>query len=335
MMARSRTLTETSDVLDFDPPVLLRSPHVQTVLSSRLGGRASAEALETSAETLTLTCSRGVRLLAVLNSPRETAPLVILIHGWLGQADSPYLTRAARVLAEAGFSVARLLLRDHGGTAALNAGMFNSARIDEVVEACNLLIEHAGAHSAGLMGFSLGGNFALRVGCDPHRDPRLRAVLAICPVVDPARSVGKLDTGWIGYRWYFLRKWRRALKEKQAAFPTRYDVDDALTLPTIGALTNYFVERYTPYRDSDDYYARYTLTNATFEDIDIPMQIVAAADDPVIPVSTVHAIESRDLLGVSVTRFGGHCAYIGGFGGESVLGSHARRYFLARLPVQP
>lgn len=315
-------------MIDLDPPALLRSPHVQTVLSSRIAGRLRGdEPLLDAAETVTINCGDDIRLKAVVNDSGPQAQLVILIHGWLGEADSPYLRHAAHALHADGFSVARLLLRDHGDTSGLNEEMFNSARIDEVVAACNWLIDRYGRRGAGLMGFSLGGNFALRVGRNPHRDTRLGAVLAICPVIDPVRSVEVLDTGWFAYRWYFLRKWRRALREKQAAFPGIYDVEGGLGLPTVGELTDYFVARYTPFANSAAYYAEYTLTNEDFVGVDTPARVVAALDDPVIPVDTVRALQSSGALDVIVTRFGGHCAYIENYGLGSAVGRHACHYF--------
>ena len=92
---------------------------------------------------------------------------------------------------------------------------------NELVAVLMLQQEH-GAGRGGVLGFSLGGNFALRVA---------RALqiptLAICPAIDPEATMRAIDAGWTGYRWYFIRKWHRALKAKQQAFPDRYDFSPA------------------------------------------------------------------------------------------------------------
>src|SRR4029434_11355431 len=90
--------------------------------------------------------------------------------------------RAAVALHGAGFRVARLLLRDHGDTAALNAEMCHAARIDEVLSACNALSERYGSGRTGLLGFSLGGNFAVRVAAHDACSRSIARVLASCPV---------------------------------------------------------------------------------------------------------------------------------------------------------
>jgi predicted alpha/beta-fold hydrolase len=321
--------------IDFriQPPLVLRSPHLQTVLSSRAvrGLGRVGRALLDSAERVTIDCRDGVRLVALVNSTDTPAPLVILLHGWLGNADSPYSRRAASALHRAGFRIARLLLRDHGDTAALNPEMFHSARIDEVVDACNALSRRYGNGRTGVLGFSLGGNFAVRVAAHPQADPSIAAVLAICPVIDPAAAVTAIDSGWVGYRWWFLRRWRRALAAKQAAFPDRYDFTDALSLPTIAGLTDYVIPRHSEFPDTECYYAAYRLTHEVIARLRTPVHVVAALDDPVIPGKDVETLVETDRLSVTRSPYGGHCAFIETFGLESRLNAAAPRYFARAL----
>jgi predicted alpha/beta-fold hydrolase len=317
------------DTMEFRPPRLLRSPHVQTLLSSRLvrGFDTTGFDLLQRAATLTLECRDAVRLQAVVNADRTGAPLVIVVHGWLGRADSPYVRRASTALYRAGFNVARLLLRDHGDTAGLNPELFNAARIDEVVDACNLLAARHGSAGTGLMGFSLGGNFSLRVAAHPDCSPAMRACLAVCPVVDPATSAAALDAGWAPYRWYFVRKWREAFAAKAAAFPGRYDFSATRRMDRIGALTDYLVERYTPFANAADYYAHYTLTPARLAPIVMQTRVLATADDPVIPLATVEPLRGANGGLVELSARGGHCAFIENYGLRSALDAYAVRYF--------
>ena len=58
-----------SRFMQFDPPPLLRSPHMQTLLSSRLvrGFSSAGQALLERAETIIVPCGEGVRLQALAN----------------------------------------------------------------------------------------------------------------------------------------------------------------------------------------------------------------------------------------------------------------------------
>ncbi|MFW6093958.1 MAG: YheT family hydrolase [Pseudomonadota bacterium] len=318
--------------MEFRPHPLLRSPHVQTLLSSRLlrgtAGTAASPAAGGGAGTGVeiLPCRDGVRLQALVDAQPEPAPLVVMIHGWLGGPDSPYMRRASTALHAAGFSVARLTLRDHGGTAQLNEGLFNAARIGEVVDAVNVLVERHGGAGCGLLGYSLGGNFVLRLAAHAETSARVTTALAVCPVLDPEAAVTALDRGWIGYQRYFLRKWRQAFAEKEAAFPELYDFSTARRLSLVTTLTDYFVPRHTPYRHAGEYYSHYTLTRSFFQRLRIPARILATEDDPVVPVA--HA---RALLGgageLTLVPYGGHCGFIEDFRLTSALERYLERFF--------
>lgn len=232
-------------------------------------------------------------------------------------------------LHEAGFSVARLLLRDHGGTAQLNEELFNAARIDEVVDACNWLAEHCASDGCGLMGYSLGGNFVLRLAAHPEISPRFRSALAVCPVLDPAASVIALDRGWIGYRRYFVGRWRKAFDAKRQAFPERYDSAVVHRLSLVATVTDYFVSRYTPFRDADEYYSHYTLRREFFRRMRMPVRILSTEDDPVLPAEHARALlgPGGDAEVVTLVSHGGHCGFIQDFRLTSPLEDYAVGYF--------
>ncbi|MBH81235.1 MAG: alpha/beta hydrolase [Gammaproteobacteria bacterium] len=286
----------------YQPPWWLKNGHVHTVFSSRARAHWIAKhtaPLQQSSERMILTTASGARLEAWVNA-QVGKPTVVLIHGWLGHADSSYMLSAAASLSQAGYSVVRLNLRDHGETAHLNEALFHSARIDEVVDAV-VQIKQSTDQNVGLLGFSLGGNFSLRVA----KATGLHAI-AVCPAMDPAATSLAIDDGLAIYRWFFLRKWRRALLAKQAAFPDIYDFGPAMQLNRVTSLTELFVREHTPYPNVADYFQRYTLTGPVLRDT--PGTIVFAEDDPVIPPSGFEGLpDSLEL--VRVPR-GGHCAFV-------------------------
>ena len=289
----------------FEPPAWLRNPHVQTILGSTgrrlIPSTASADvrASETQ-EDVTLPC--GVTLRAKLNAPAATdAPLVAIIHGWLGCDYSSYVLSAAARLLEAGYGVARINLRDHGGSESLNVDLYNSARTLEVVELVQHLAARSPAQTTAVIGFSLGGNFALRVA---------RATgyptLAVCPALDPATTLERIDGGSPVYRGYFLRKWHNNLRAKEAAFPKVYNFRRAYSLRSVSAMTDHFVRDHSDYDSTPDYFADYDLTGDALEGV--RATIVYAADDPVIPIRQFQGLPpSIELV---PTRYGGHVSYL-------------------------
>ena len=150
-------------------------------------------------------------------------------------------------------------------------------------------------------------------------------------VIDPEKAVRAIDSGWVGYRWYFLRKWRQALVEKQGAFPDAYDLDAALKLPSVAALTDYLVARHLPFVHSREYYQHYTLTGNGLAGLEIPTRILAAADDPVVPIGDVETLDGSRHLDVVVSRFGGHCGFIEDFRLRSALDWYTPEFFTSKL----
>jgi predicted alpha/beta-fold hydrolase len=252
------------------------------------------------AERRILDTAAGVKLEAWLSLQAGSSPTVILIHGWLGHADSSYVLSSAGELFNRGFSVVRLNLRDHGDTAHLNEEMFHSARTEEVVDAVRQIAALVQG-PVGVAGYSLGGNFALRIA----RETGLPS-LAICPAIDPPASMTSIDSGLSVYRLFFLQKWQRALRQKEIAFPDRYEFTQARKLRTVGDLTDLFVRDHTDYPDTASYLAAYTLTGDSLRDTEAT--VIYAEDDPVIPA------QGFELLPTSIrkvsSRHGGHCAFI-------------------------
>lgn len=288
----------------FLPPKVLRSPHVQTLLGSRGRGywvtKRAAELLAASRQEI-ITCSDGIKLEAWVSSQADPAPTVVLIHGWLGHADSGYVLSAGAELWSRGFSVVRLNLRDHGDTAHLNQELYNAARTPEVVEAVTKIRDDCAAGTCGVAGFSLGGNFALRVA----RELGI-ATVAICPAMNPATTMQQIDLGWTGYRLFFVRKWQNAMRRKQLAFPDHYRFDRALHLSTVSAMTDFFISEYSDYSSTEEYFAAYTLTGSELDQC--RATIVFSEDDPVIPASDFRNLP--ESLQVTSQRHGGHCAFI-------------------------
>jgi uncharacterized protein len=288
-------------------------------MRTRWLGRAAAGLRAGSSATL-IDCSHGVRLLG-LHTPAPGRPrgLAVFLHGWEGCADSHYILSAARLLSTAGFQIFRLNFRDHGGTHGLNPELFHSCRIEEVIDAVRKLRHRHPDLPTFLIGYSLGGNFALRVAAGAGSELELEKVIAICPVLSPHSTMHALERGpWV-YRAYYLNRWRRSLKAKAAAFPGLYDFGDLRRLPTLTATTEFFLDRFTDFPDLDTYLHGYAITGSVLAGLAVPARLLAAADDPVIPVRDLDDLASSDRLAITVTRHGGHCAFLEDFALRSWL----------------
>lgn len=301
---------------EFRAPFGLRHRHVQSLLAAwpvRRGLlRRRARTLLSAARREILDCGDGIRLLGLYSpAPAPSRGLAILLHGWEGSAEATYVLSVGATLHAAGLDVFRLNFRDHGDTFALNRELFHSCRIDEVVAAVRTIIAAHPAPHAFLVGHSLGGNFALRVAARaPAAGIELDKVVAICPVLKPHSTMHALETGLWVYREYFLRRWRRSLLAKAACFPELYDFGDLRRFETLTATTEFFVKRYTSFPDLDAYLSGYALSGNALSDLRVPTRLIAAADDPVIPVEDLNDLATPRALSIDVRSRGGHCGFL-------------------------
>jgi predicted alpha/beta-fold hydrolase len=319
-------------VTEFRPPAFLRNAHLQSALASlplrrRLVERGPHRLPQQGATPEIIECGGGVRLLGEFTAPRADPPAgtVVLIHGWEGSARSMYMLSVAGRLHADGYRVVRLNLRDHGDSQALNAGIFHSCRLPEVVGAVAAIRRRFPDGPLFLAGFSLGGNFALRVAADPATAPGLAGVVAVCPVLDPRETMRALDGGLAAYRIYFLRRWSQSLALKQAAFPDLYDFGDLARFRNLTEMTDYFVTRHTEYPDLETYLRGYAITEDRLAGLSVPSQVLLADDDPVIPVADVARLPAVPALRITRSRFGGHCGFLASWSLRSWLDEFVSR----------
>lgn len=302
----------------FRPSPLTRNPHLQSIMTSlRFRALPYRGTLSQSVEHI-VECGDDVRLLGYLTRQREgkSRGLFLLIHGWEGSAQSAYMLHTGGYLFGRGFDVFRLNLRDHGPSHHLNPGLFHGARTEEVLSAASRINALSGGRPFFIMGFSLGGNFALRIAREgrPEAFPTLKRVFCVSPVLDPLKTTLAIDKGFPFYRKYFREKWQRSLKAKQHFFPALYSFDGAFSMKTLMEMTEFFVSRYSPFRDYRDYFSRYTLLGDALKRLSFPATILTSEDDPIIPVHDFLGLRNVDgNLTLSVQAFGGHCGFIDPF----------------------
>jgi len=311
----------------FSPPGWLANAHLQSILPSLKLRRPllarRAHAMLARSQTQIIDCGGGVRLMGCY-SPQAAAggaparDLAILLHGWEGSADSLYVLSLAAHLFSLGCDVFRLNFRDHGPTHHLNEEIFHSCRLDEVVGAVRSIQAKLPERRTTLAGFSLGGNFALRVAARaPTAGLRLERAVAICPVLRPHSTMDVLEDGWFIYQRYFIAKWKRSLRLKQQYFPERYDFSTILAQRSIKAMTQILVERYSEFPDLDAYLRGYAIVGDALARLEVPSHILFALDDPIIPAHDLHELARSPHLEITTLPHGGHCGFMDRFNSES------------------
>ena len=297
------------------PAFYLRHPFLQTAMAS-LKFRVSGELLRRKSEFHLIKTSNGARLLSSYAKQTNPKGVVLLLHGWEGGIESTYVLRTGEYLMRRGYSIFRLNLRDHGETHHLNDEPFNGTMLDEVYEAMceGAAFEHQGKYlPAYMIGFSLGGNFVLRMAL-AHSIRRqkirnLRHVLAVSPAVDPAMATKRIDQDFL-LRPYFLQKWSESLLKKQKLFPYLHNFDFINKVRSVMELTETGIDQFTPFDTAKEYFQGYTIAGDFFQKLTVPTTIITSADDPIITEEDFIKINPHPLLRTIITDKGGHNGFL-------------------------
>ncbi len=297
------------------PPFYLRSGQLQTLLASARFRAAGRNLMLAASRTMVLETTAGVRLLGAYASHRRPPArgLAMLLPGWEGSIDSTYMRCTGRTLFQRGYDVFRLNYRDHGQSHHLNRGIFYAVLLEEVFEAAAQAAVLAGGRPVLLVGFSLGGNFALRIGrrCGATPIAGLRHIVAVSPAINPAEATARVDRHPL-IRRYFLKKWHRSLAAKQALFPDHYDFSPALRLKSVMAVTDYLLAHHSEYPSAAAYFADYTLTGSALAGMRVPATLLTAADDPIVPPADFRDLRLGPGGEVVIQPHGGHNGFLEG-----------------------
>ena len=318
---------------DFAPNYSIRNAHLQSILPSLFTAfflsRKDKKVLSSSQKRLSLNTKDYGILEAFLHQspkPNKKQEIVILLHGWEGCSRSGYMQRSAIALLKQGYDVLKLNFRDHGDNHHLNAEPFNSARLIEVKQAIELVLRRCHYTNFHLIGFSLGGNFALRLCAEHDSQFRPKSFISICPPIDPIQTSWDIEHGLFIYHKYFVKRWHRSLKQKYRYFPELmrshqdlYKNQQLTQKPSLNDMNQIFVPMHTDYDEVDHYFDAYAIDQSILERIEAEGLIIYSQDDPVINAKHFARLCETQYVKIKPQRYGGHCGFINNFTFENWL----------------
>ena len=242
-------------------------------------------------------------------------PTLLALHGLEGSGTAHYMRGLADKGHALGFNVVLLNQRNCGGTEHLSNGLYHSGLSSDPAAVIQELAALDGLTRVAVVGYSLGGNIALRLaGAHGPKGPAnvLTAVCAVSPTMDLARCVDALERpGNTLYELNFVRNLRGRMRRKARAFPGRFDLSNLAGVRTVRGFDEAFTAPHHGFEDADDYYHRASSLRVV-DSINVPTLIVSARDDPFVPPEQFHepSVATNPAITVAVTRHGGHCGFL-------------------------
>lgn len=319
-------------VSSFHPPFPLRGGHAATIAAAL---RPRPAAAWTERERLEL---EDGDFLDLAWRRRGAGRLAVLCHGLEGSLDAPYIRGMAGALAGGGWDVLAWNCRNCGPEPNRLPRSYHSGESGDLRTVLDHGLAAGDYPAAAVIGFSLGGNIALKYAGEALPPPAVRAVVAISAPVDLASCARALDGRWANrlYLRRFLRTLTAKALDKARRFPgcldparvrrarTIREFDDSVTAPLHG------------FEDAPDYWARAS-SLPLISRIPVPSLLLSAANDPLLdtPCYPERLAADSPLFHLEAPAWGGHV----GFSGATWQGRrwHERRVldFLDTMAVMP
>ncbi|QDV33106.1 YheT family hydrolase [Tautonia plasticadhaerens] len=308
--ADAPALDLADDFPAFEPHPLFRSGHAQTLVGFLARGKPVLLPIGRSE----LELEDGDRLVLLESAPADCPsdrPIVVLVHGLAGHAESDYQVRFTDRLLRAGLRVVRVNLRSAGSGLGLSKGIYHGGRSDDIRAVAERLARRYPEAPIGLVGLSLGGNIVLKLAgeASDRPVPNLDCVLAANPPIDLALCCERMKRFPLSlYDRYFVRQLVADIKRLHDVVPDLGPVD----LARVRSMVD-FDQCYTAPRNgfdgAQDYYRRAS-ARPIIPAIRVPGLVVHALDDPFIPADPFFSVDFPSQIRLEVAPRGGHLGFI-------------------------
>jgi predicted alpha/beta-fold hydrolase len=249
------------------------------------------------------------------HADRQAHGTLLCMHGLEGSSEGHYMRGLAHKGLRRGWSVVLLNHRNCGGTEHLTPGLYHSGLTTDAMAVIRTLAASEGLTRFSVMGYSLGGNVALKLASElaDHPDIPVMSVAAVCPTIDLALCAEALE--WRRnylYQWNFLKDLKARMRRKARAFPGRYDLTPLERIRSIREFDNTYTAPSTGFGTAARYYEEASAIRGISR-IAIPTLIIAAENDPFVPVAQYlrEEVRANPHVHVSLLRHGGHCGFVG------------------------
>jgi predicted alpha/beta-fold hydrolase len=250
-------------------------------------------------------------ILVLEHQPPEAKGQILLLHGLEGSSDAGYFKSFAQEALLRGFGIHRSNMRTCGGTETLSETMYHSGLTSDthfILEQ----IHRKHPRPLFLVGFSLGGNVALKLAGELGENHLLAGVCAISTPIDLAACVRTLDqpSNRI-YARRFLKRLKERIRLKARISPHLYSDGDLDAVTGIWEFDDRYTGPLFGFGNAANYYR--TQSSQNFLDaIRTPSLVIHAQDDPLVPASTYQhdAFAENPYLKLLLLEHGGHLGFL-------------------------
>lgn len=246
-------------------------------------------------------------------APDTGAPLLIILHGLEGSANSSYARSLLHATAQMGWRAAVLHFRDCGDYRNRLPRRYHAGETNDIRYFVESL--RTAGHEGPMMaaGFSLGGSVLLKYLGENGVSTPLDAAAAVSVPLSLHDSADALSIGVSKiYQYHLLKRMKRAIRRKFDQYTAAFDWHRAMNARSFAEFDDAVTAPLHGFAGKDEYYDRCSSVDFLAE-IRRPTLIINALDDPFM---TPAAIPDKERLSedvrIEVSSAGGHVGFVGG-----------------------
>lgn len=237
--------------------------------------------------------------------------IVVINHGLEGNQERPYVLGAVNSLLSYGYDVITWNYRSCGNIMNAKPIFYHSGATYDQATVINYICIFLKYKQIGIMGFSLGGNLALKYAGETNLfNPAVKAVVGISVPFNLAASSKHLEKGFNKiYTEYFLKSLRHKVKRKWHEKGIDVGVSKLALCKTLYDFDHHFTGPLHGFDGANDYY-RKNSCQYFFNNIQMPALLINAQNDPFLPFSTPEScyLQNKNLT-IMNPKFGGHVGF--------------------------
>ena len=296
---------------NYEPPFPFNKPYSTTVLSKlrRIVKFRAIRALNAKTIRRVIAVDE-FKMTSYTNLSKGSTKNLYLLPGYLGNNNSSYMLSALLYYANKGWNIHRINPVDHGDTLLMNKKFFNALHHEITSKALEKVVkDHAGDHY--LMGFSFGGNFALRIAM-LDMGVKFKRVVAISPMIDHENSLEQLP---LFFQRYYNKKWVKTFKAKETMWEDQ-DFKKYYKMRDLKEMMKEWLPFVLPeydFNDLSDFFEMYKISVDKIQQLKTQASIIMSADDPVVPIDSAKHLQKINNINFLQTKFGGHNSFTENF----------------------
>ncbi len=288
---------------------LFKNPHLQTIIASK----CNLPRYITS-QTYDIPTTEGDQLTCDLITPPAITNkhLSIILHGLCGSSHATYVTRLTKQLRQQGMTIACLNFRGCNKGPLKAKGLAHSGRSEDLAACLQFIKSKYPDYVYSIVGFSLGGNIALKFAAELTQQDHLniRQIIAICPPVDLTACANMMEHPKNRiFRRYFSKHLNKIVQKRHLTYPELgpapifsrnvgfWQFDESYTAPQSG------------FKSAQDYFNQCS-TIDQLDQIALPCHILMAADDPFIDHTKIARKTLPKNIHYHQTDHGGHLGFL-------------------------